>query len=410
MTTRMTRRDALTTLAAVGSVLAAARLRGQRVRISGRQVPPEWETLYQTLRATMTAVEAVVDAAYDGSDPAGTLISAELSTASASRGSALASGYVASGAPLQASRYVSMGLPCVSLSIGYPRFDDNFEDSSVYQTYYATAAADLRAKGFSIIAKTGVIFPSSVPTVAAYVAGLTDEQITDRYAAHCATVASIVEPDLITLGAEPTNQASILGAAIGTPSAWAAFIGEAAAAVRAEAVPGVAITAGIGTWETDPTGFLDALGALTGAEEIDLFDLHLYPVVNNYFASLLTQADYCFETFGKRCIVGESWLYKAAASELGSDIGAALDIGDRNIYSFWEPLDRQFLVTLIKAARWKQMAAVSAFWSAQFFANVEYANVERLSSEDQLAAAATAQVAAIVAGTVTQLGSTYANY
>jgi hypothetical protein len=45
--------------------------------------------------------------------------------------------------------------------------------------------------------------------------------------------------------------------------------------------------------------------------------------------------------------MGEAWLYKAGVSELSpGNIVNSQEIYSRDVYSFWSPLDRQFLVLL----------------------------------------------------------------
>ncbi|MGH7960416.1 MAG: hypothetical protein ACRERD_01135, partial [Candidatus Binatia bacterium] len=44
----------------------------------------------------------------------------------------------------------------------------------------------------------------------------------------------------------------------------------------------------------------------------------------------------------------------------------------RDVYSFWQPLDQQFLRVMTHLAHFKQFEYVSPFWSRNFFAYLEY--------------------------------------
>jgi hypothetical protein len=362
---------------------------------------------------TIAGVAAAVDAEYDGTDPAATLLSAELFSAHSSRGAGLladgpwSSPYLDSGAALQAARWQARGIPCVSLTCAYPVLDEHFHDPGGYEAYYRQAARDLRSLGFRIIAKTGATFRSSPLAPGPYYDSLTAEQYFTRRREHAIRFATLVRPDVLTISAEPDTEAAVVGQNVGSPAGFAALVNHIAAGVKnsAGSPVGMQVTAGVGTWTSRATDYIDALAALG---YLDLIDLHVYPVVNDCFANLITLADYCRNRHAMRCGIGEAWLFKTFPSELVTGVAGAEALFSRNVFTFWRPLDIGFLATLVKIARWKRMAFVSAFSSQYFHASLSWDDAATLTSEQRANRAIVAAAAAIGAGTFTEVGEAYA--
>jgi len=103
------------------------------------------------------------------------------------------------------------------------------------------------------------------------------------------------------------------------------------------------VGAGCGTWE-DPA-YINTLFGMSG---LDYIDLHIYAMNKN--ATLLDRAlTYAQEAkaAGKRVTVSEAWLWKAAPEELGSGIASSDKIMNRDVFSFWTPLDERFFRDIV---------------------------------------------------------------
>ena len=74
---------------------------------------------------------------------------------------------------------------------------------------------------------------------------------------------------------------------------------------------------------------------------------------------------------GMKVGVDECWLYKETDSELSTST-TDLSVQERNVYSFWAPLDAMFLETMTKTAYWKDFEFLSPFWSLYYFAYLDY--------------------------------------
>ncbi len=74
---------------------------------------------------------------------------------------------------------------------------------------------------------------------------------------------------------------------------------------------------------------------------------------------------------GKPVLLDECWLYKAGPGEVDS-IAANETIFQRDLWSFWSPLDQRFLGLVDRFARQEGVVFVSPFWSHLYFASLDY--------------------------------------
>jgi hypothetical protein len=90
----------------------------------------------------------------------------------------------------------------------------------------------------------------------------------------------------------------------------------------------------------------------------------------------------------------------------------------RDTYSFWAPLDEEFLLCMVKVGYWKQFELIDPFWTSCYFAHLDYTNEQSSISNLSANAAATvlnadenaAVYAALSAGAVTNTGLAYQEY
>jgi hypothetical protein len=106
---------------------------------------------------------------------------------------------------------------------------------------------------------------------------------------------------------------------------------------------------------------------------LDYIDLHIYPMNTN--AIYLDRAlNYAVEAraAGKRVTVSESWLWKATPAELSNFLGDTEKIMNRDVYSFWYPLDERFIQDVVNLADATNMDFVSFFWTRNFLSYLDY--------------------------------------
>ncbi len=79
---------------------------------------------------------------------------------------------------------------------------------------------------------------------------------------------------------------------------------------------------------------------------------------------------------GMRITIGEAWLMKTGARAPKAQTTSEMLI--RNNFSFWQPLDEQFLAVLMGIAQKENISAVVPFFSQQFFTYYTIAEASRL--------------------------------
>ena len=125
------------------------------------------------------------------------------------------------------------------------------------------------------------------------------------------------------------------------------------------------IIAGIGTW--DSINFISSLATDT---TLDALDIHIYPVTGDNFSKAVAIADIAAQ-YKKGLVLDECWLYKVDKLS-GNGVAAAPEIFRRDSFSFWQPLDQQFLAAMVKFSRLYRVEYLSPFWTNFFYGNLDY--------------------------------------
>ena len=90
----------------------------------------------------------------------------------------------------------------------------------------------------------------------------------------------------------------------------------------------------------------------------------------------------------KNVTIGEAWLYKASVDDLVAGVPYNTILG-RDVWSFWEPLDRQYHDMLFKLMHHKDFDLAMLFWVQYYFAYIDYGDptVEGMSGPELIAEA-----------------------
>jgi hypothetical protein len=179
-------------------------------------------------------------------------------------------------------------------------------------------------------------------------------------------IAKELKPDYLTLTEEPATQEALTKLKFSKPD-WDDFVSSTLKQLE-PLKPGLLIGVSSGSWE-DPS----YIYSFMNNPAIDYVDLHVYPPGNNgalLERTLNTALD--ARRAGKRFTMGESWLYKATAGEMGSGIGIDGAVFNKDVYGFWYSLDARFVQTIMNMADAGNMDFVSFFWMRNFFAYLDY--------------------------------------
>ncbi len=183
-----------------------------------------------------------------------------------------------------------------------------------------------------------------------------------------------LQPDYLDLGAEPDTQYRLTGfTEFNSPDSYTAYVNYILNGLNRGSTK---VGAGSGTWVND--GYVQSLAANTS---LDFIALHVYPVVGPTLQRILAFSDIA-KQHGKRVIMDEAWLYKAGTL-VSQSLATNIDVFRNDVFSFWAPLDQEFLAAIVNSAKVEGIDYVSPFWTLQFFGYVDYgSDTAALSYQD----------------------------
>ncbi len=296
-------------------------------------------------------------------------------------------------------RLKQLGVKGVTLGIKVPMLLSSFTpDATRYASFYAAVADHARARGMVVSVELGALFCGTVFARCSDPFGHSYQTFVDDSAAQAAIVIKRVKPTYLTLFSEPDTEAKLIGVpTLDTPSGAAAALAD----ILRRMGPRGSTRVGAGA----PTWLSPSFARAIVAKPVDYLDTHIYPAAAQQGANAVAIARIASDAH-KQLVVDEEWLYKNLASggPTGGPAGAEAD-ARQDLFSFWEPLDEQFLKA---TASWERKAGasyVSPFWSWQFFSYLHWTPALNSQSYPQLTAAFSRVLApALAGGTTTPLG------
>jgi hypothetical protein len=178
-----------------------------------------------------------------------------------------------------------------------------------------------------------------------------------------AAIIGDLQPDYLNLGAEPDTAAILTGIReFNDPGKFIEYVNHVLDGLDRGQTK---IVAGIGSW-----GNLEQVRRLASGTSLDGIAMHVYPVIGKSLDNMFSIA-HIARQYNKVLILDECWLYKSERF-LGNDNAAWSELFRRDLYSFWAPLDRQFLAVMVKFARTNNVEYLSPFWTNMFFAYLVY--------------------------------------
>jgi hypothetical protein len=339
--------------------------------VSAQIIPTEYQNLHGDLYANLNRFRDVVRQQWDGSH-APVAFSASLLAAHSARGDALLRTGATDAIGLEIDNLKALGVRAVTVHVGFPMLHRPFHRSEdEYQrflAFYTEVANIVRGRGLKLIVTSPALFSDgSVTTwdVGAYYARLTLAAYQQGRMEVARTIASALRPDYLSVITEPDTEADQAGKPeIGTVAGSRALLDVILAGLQANPVPGVAIGAGVGTWQQDHRAYAESFAATA----IDFIDMHIYPSDGDYLVRALEIADIAMGS-GKQIGMSETWLFKTNALEHELPHAAVFR---RDVFSFWAPLDGLHVQTMVDLAHFKRLAFMSPFWAGYFRGYVDY--------------------------------------
>ena len=187
-----------------------------------------------------------------------------------------------------------------------------------------------------------------------------------------------IKPDYLTLINEPETAINRMLHLTFSADELADWVGEVTTHLKSTgASPNTLLGAGAVTWE--PEEFVLKFAKQTN---LDYVDIHMYSIGlklqgKDQVAKLATLVRKIREARpNMRITIGETWLLKLGAGDMGPKVTTYQEIFQRNNFSFWSPLDEQFLALLMGIAQKENISVVAPFFSQYFFTYYTFGDAE----------------------------------
>lgn len=367
-------------------------------------VPAPYQTLVSTLQSQLSAFAG---AAGPARSTGRTVLASSLIVADGNIGTGLLGPNALPRASLMLRRLHQMGLKGVMLEVGFPLLLPSFPNRAGYTSFYQRLAAEIHADRMTLSIELNPVFTNPlISTLHPDYRGLTVSSYAAEQRREAQILIDTMHPTYLTLLDEPDTFGFNLGLPLNDPSTGVQLVTAELAGLNRRTTK---VGAGTGTW-TSPA--YDQ--ALLTQTSIDYLSVHVYPLGPVAVANLGTDVAAAAQAH-KPVVMDETWLAKDLTTGNFDASGHIVDNPDgaaneqrTDTYSFFEPLDQQFLTLITRYARNHGVLFVSAFQTLNFFSYVAWSPALDAGSP-QIARAAQGQavLAAMTAGTLTDTGHTY---
>jgi len=326
-------------------------------------VPNEYLDLHSALKADLDRFDGFLKSRDTGVRYP-VVFGTELLTANSNRGPDLLKPGTLQGTFVNLDSLQQMGVQGVTINVAYPVYTSDFPQYQDYVNYFKQVAAEVHRRGMKLDVEAGVVFhDTEYSPIKVDFAGLTLAKFESDMHSMLQAIIDDLKPDYINLGAEPDTHASLTGIhELNNPQVYTQFVNYVLSGLERGTTK---IAAGIGTWSS--TAFVESLAKSTS---LDCIAIHIYPVLGDYLTKAASIAETATQ-YGKSIILDECWLYKTESPP--GTIAGTTAVYRLDSFSFWAPLDEQFLAGVAKLCRMYGIEYVSPFWANFFFGDLDYA-------------------------------------
>src|SRR5579863_6278880 len=336
-------------------------------------VPAAFQSLYTELGSYLSSFNATLGS--PSTYPV--LYTGTLTTANGNSGPQMLSPNYLTGVQLELQGLKAMGFQAVMFELPftvlYQPFYTYIGNAAQYQqfvNFYTQVASMVRAAGMKMVIENDTAWPSGIwsnwPELTAYYATLDWTQYQQARAQTAQVVAQVMHPDYLVLMEEPDTEAGITGQTnVNTVSGATEMVSLMLGGLKKQGITGIQVGAGMGSWYPQYLALTQSLAALP----LNFIDMHVYLINNGFLNNAVTIASTAAAA-GKPITMTECWLYKIRDSEV--NVLNYNEIWARNAFTFWEPLDTDFLNTMQKLANYSHMHFLAPFYSFYFRTALPY--------------------------------------
>jgi chitodextrinase len=380
---------------------------------SSPPIPATYQSLYTELQGDVTSFSQAISAYVWNGSYYPTAFASQLLTANSDLGPTLLNAdYFQYNVLPELQELKALGVTVVSVHINFPvLYEPYYGSQQTFQTYvsfYQQVAQQIHSMGMKMAVEATVAAAepgTNGSTFQTYYQGLTWNEYIAGRAQNAVNVAQLIQPDYMSVITEPDSESQNASQPnAGTPSGSLQELQTILAALQAANVTNVPVGAGAGTWIDSFTTYIQ--NAIS--TPVSYIDIHMYSVSNSFPENALTAASMAHAA-GLPIAMSETWCKKVSAAQLSS-LQNALNsptIDALDTMSFWEPLDQQYLQSVVSMAQAGQFMFVSPFWTTLYYASMDYGTYGSQSPTAVLEASYSAAINARSIGAFTTLGTAW---
>jgi len=328
-------------------------------------VPSQYQGEYAALEGLLGSFNSSLGS-YPSS-PNGFTFATELLPANGNRGAALFQPNNLATVSANLNELQAMGIQGVTIAIGYPLLDPSFPNSAQNLNYFEQVVSMVHARGMKVLIESQILFANTPYSPLTFDwSTLPYSQYVTNHIAQDQLIINKIRPDYLELGVEADTEAYLSGySQLNTPSGWSSYIEQLLSSLNKG---NTKLVAGIGTWLG--TSYLSGFA---NDPRLDMISTHVYPIYGDNLPTLLAIGKIAQQN-NKRLIIDEAWEEKVlhpATGHAGTGIGGP-SITQQDVFSFWSPIDSQFLELLTEYGRIYPVEFISPFNEWYFFAYLNW--------------------------------------
>ncbi len=358
-------------------------------------VPVLYQSLYNQLQGYVNNEDKKINAGWDGSIyPVN--YAAELLTADTNAGPGILQTATRQVMINELDGELLMGVKAVTVEIGFPVFDPNFymftgqtaaqaqQSVQTWLNYYQSVAQSIHIRGLKMIVESNPLLTYYISSTSNFNPGgyyktLDFATYQKLRSEHNIIIARDIKPDYFLLQTEPqTDAVNDFRTELNNAAKDTAMIRKFVTDLENAGIPGlhtsIQLGSGAGAWQANWQELFSGLISILGLDKIDTHIYNIQPDVNNIGEiSVAMQIADMAPAAGKGVTMSEFWLHKSTLLVGFAEAGDSLtDIRARDMFSFWAPLDEQFLQMMGKLANYKHFDYISGFGFYYWFALTDF--------------------------------------